>query len=109
VPATEALVGARVLVAPAEIKTLKILEFECTGEEVPAAEVPVGARVLVAPGQRVPADGLVLAGASAADESMLTGEAAPVDKGAGDKVLGGTVNAGDATLEVGAGSPLPGC
>lgn len=71
------------------------------GEEVPAAAVPVGARVLVAPGQRVPADGVVAAGASAADESMLTGEAAPVDKGVGDAMLGGTVNAGDATLEVG--------
>jgi magnesium-transporting ATPase (P-type) len=68
---------------------------------VPAAEVPVGARVLVAPGQRVPADGVVAAGASAADESMLTGEAAPVDKGAGDAVLGGTLNVGDAALEVG--------
>ena len=66
-----------------------------------AAALPVGARVLVAPGQRVPADGIVTAGASAADESMLTGEAAPVDKGAGDAVLGGTVNVGDAALEVG--------
>ena len=68
---------------------------------MPAAEAPSGARVLGAPGQRGPADGVVAAGASAADESMLTGEAAPVDKGVGDKVLGGTVNAGDATLEVG--------
>jgi P-type E1-E2 ATPase len=64
-------------------------------------DVPLGARVLVAPGQRVPADGVVVAGASAADESMLTGEAAPVDKGLGDEVLGGTVNVGDAALEVG--------
>lgn len=63
-------------------------------------DVPLGARVLVAPGQRVPADGVVAAGASAADESMLTGEAAPVDKGLGDAVLGGTVNVGDAALEV---------
>ena len=41
---------------------------------MPATEVPVGARVLVAPGQRMPADGVVMSGASTADESMLTGE-----------------------------------
>ena len=70
------------------------------GEEVPASELPVGSRVIVAPGERVPADGRVVAGASAADESMLTGEAAPVAKAPGDEALGGTVNAGDAPLEV---------
>lgn len=69
-------------------------------EQVPASELAVGTRVIIAPGERVPADGKVVAGCSAADESMLTGEAAPVAKAPGDEALGGTLNAGDAPLEV---------
>ncbi|HEY0880778.1 MAG TPA: copper-translocating P-type ATPase, partial [Archangium sp.] len=49
--------------------------------------------VLVRPGERVPADGQVVQGSSAVDESMLTGESLPVEKKAGDEVFGGTVNA----------------
>ena len=64
------------------------------GEErdVPVEEVVVGDRLLVKPGERVPVDGTVVAGASAVDESMLTGEPMPVRKSAGDEVVGGTVN-----------------
>jgi Cu+-exporting ATPase len=62
------------------------------GREVPLDQVRPGDDVLVKPGARVPADGVVIEGASAIDESMLTGESRPVDKKAGDAVIGGTVN-----------------
>jgi Cu2+-exporting ATPase len=52
----------------------------------------VGESIRVAPGERVPADGLVVEGASSADESLLTGESRPVRKGPGDEVLAGSVN-----------------
>lgn len=60
--------------------------------EVPAESVMVGETVVVRPGQRIAADGLVLEGSSAVDESMLTGESMPVEKQAGAKVIGGTLN-----------------
>ena len=60
--------------------------------EVPLAELYPGHRVRVLPGQKVPADGVVLEGTSSIDESMLTGEALPVPKAAGDRVTGGSVN-----------------
>jgi Cu+-exporting ATPase len=60
--------------------------------EVPVAGVAVGALVAVRPGERVPLDGLVTEGASAVDESMLTGEPLPVEKRPGDAVTGGTLN-----------------
>jgi P-type Cu+ transporter len=64
------------------------------GEEVdvPVEEVAPGDVVVVRPGEKVPVDGRVVNGASAVDESMLTGESLPVEKGAGDEVFGGTMN-----------------
>lgn len=62
------------------------------GAEVPVAALVPGMRVLVRPGERVAVDGVVVSGASAVDEAMLTGEPLPVAKGAGDVVTGGTVN-----------------
>jgi Cu2+-exporting ATPase len=62
------------------------------GEEVPIAALSDGDVVLVRPGQSVPADGLVLAGESAVNESVLTGESRPVDKAPGAKVIAGTTN-----------------
>jgi P-type Cu+ transporter len=56
-------------------------------EQVRAEEV-----VIVRPGERIPVDGVVLSGASAVDESMLTGEPMPVSKREGDRVVGGTIN-----------------
>jgi Cu+-exporting ATPase len=60
--------------------------------EVPVEEVRVGDIVLVRPGQKIPVDGTVAEGSSSVDESMLTGESIPVEKGAGDRVTGATVN-----------------
>ncbi|NDY42149.1 copper-translocating P-type ATPase [Dissulfurirhabdus thermomarina] len=60
--------------------------------EIPAGLIVPGDTVVVKPGQRVPVDGVVVGGASAVDESMLTGEAMPVEKAPGDVVIGGTLN-----------------
>ncbi len=64
------------------------------GEEitVPVERVVPGDVLVVRPGERVAVDGTVMSGASAVDESMLTGEPVPVDKVAGDEVFGGTLN-----------------
>jgi Cu2+-exporting ATPase len=59
---------------------------------VPVEEVRVGDRLLLRPGEKVPVDGRVEEGTSALDESMVTGESLPVEKRAGDEVIGGTVN-----------------
>jgi Cu+-exporting ATPase len=61
-------------------------------QEVPLAEVKVGDHLRVRPGGKVPVDGVIEEGASSLDESMLTGESMPVEKKAGDRVTGGTVN-----------------
>ncbi len=60
--------------------------------EVPADEVRVGDIVLVRPGEKIPVDGVVVEGRSSLDESMLTGESMPVEKGPGDPVIGATLN-----------------
>ncbi len=61
-------------------------------EDVPLEAVRVGDRLRVRPGENVPVDGVVLDGRSTVDESMLTGEPVPVEKGPGDPVTGGTLN-----------------
>lgn len=61
-------------------------------EDVPLAHVTAGERLRVRPGERVPVDGVVLEGASAVDESLLTGEPIPVEKTSGARVTGGTLN-----------------
>jgi Cu+-exporting ATPase len=60
--------------------------------DVPTAEVEVGDLIRIRPGERLPVDGTLVEGASAVDESMLTGESVPVDKASGDAVEAGTVN-----------------
>jgi Cu+-exporting ATPase len=60
--------------------------------DVPVEQVRVGDIVVVRPGERLPVDGVVVEGRSAVDESMLTGEPLPVDKGPGDEVTGATIN-----------------
>ena len=85
--------------------------IEADGERtVPLADVKIGDRLRVKPGEAVPVDGRILAGASAVDESMLTGESLPVEKKEGDSVTGGSIN-GDGAFEmeaerVGAGTML---
>jgi Cu+-exporting ATPase len=60
--------------------------------EVPVSEVVIGDLVRVRPGDRVPVDGVLIDGASAVDESMLTGESLPVEKRVGDRAIGATIN-----------------
>ncbi len=79
-------------------------------QDVPLAQVVAGDAVLVRPGEKIPVDGVVMEGSTEVDESMLTGEALPVMKVAGDAVTGGTQNAsGSVTvraLRVGTDSTL---
>jgi Zn2+/Cd2+-exporting ATPase len=60
-------------------------------ETVPAEDLEIGDRVVVRPGEKVPADGTVLEGQSAVDQSPITGESVPADKAAGDEVYAGTI------------------
>jgi Cu+-exporting ATPase len=60
--------------------------------EIPSADVRVGDMVVVRPGEKYPVDGVVVEGRSSADESMITGESMPVEKGVGDTVIGATLN-----------------
>jgi Cu+-exporting ATPase len=63
-------------------------------EEVPLDAVKVGDRLRVRPGEKIAVDGVVIEGGSSVDESMVSGESMPVQKGAGDPLTGGTVNGG---------------
>lgn len=60
--------------------------------EVPVEQVVRGELILIRPGSRIPLDGVVVEGATSVDESMLTGESIPVEKGVDDEVIGGSVN-----------------
>jgi Cu+-exporting ATPase len=59
---------------------------------IPVEDVQIGDTVIVRPGEKIPVDGAVLEGHSAVDESMVTGESIPVEKGEGDEVIGATIN-----------------
>ena len=72
-------------------KTATILD-KGKEKEISLSQVKVGDVIIVRPGESIPVDGVVRDGASAVDESMLTGEPIPVDKGPGDKITGGTIN-----------------
>jgi Cu+-exporting ATPase len=75
--------------------------IDADGEhDVPLAEVHVGDRLRVRPGERIPVDGTVVEGASAVDESMITGEPIPVEKNTGTTVTGGTLNGTGALVVV---------
>jgi Cu2+-exporting ATPase len=84
------LLGARYLEAAARRRAAHALDPLLkwgSGESISPGQV-----ISIAPGERIPADGIVLQGASSADESLLTGESRPVAKRAGDELFGGSVN-----------------
>ena len=60
--------------------------------DIPIEKLEIGDIVVVRPGERVPVDGIIVEGNSALDESMITGESIPIDKGVGDEVIGATIN-----------------
>jgi Cu+-exporting ATPase len=73
-------------------KTARTIEPDGIEHDTPLEHVHVGDRLRVRPGERVPVDGVVIDGATAVDESMVTGEPIPVEKTRGSAVTGGTVN-----------------
>ena len=79
-------------------KTARRITDEGAEEDVPLTHVRVGDRLRARPGERLPTDGTVLEGRSAVDESMITGEPIPVEKGTGDPVTGGTLNGNGALV-----------
>src|SRR5262249_54461460 len=73
-------------------KTARVVRADGREEDVPLAQVQVGDVLRIRPGEKVPVDGVVLEGRSSVDESMLTGEPVPVEKGPASQLIGGTVN-----------------
>jgi Cu+-exporting ATPase len=86
---TGAAIKALLGLAP---KTARRIRPDGTDEDVPLEHVQPGDRLRVRPGEKVPVDGTVLEGSSAVDEAMITGEPMPVEKRAGDRVIGATIN-----------------
>ena len=86
---TGAAIRALLGLAP---KTARRVRDDGGDEDVPLEHVRVDDRLRIRPGEKVPVDGTVLEGLSAVDESMVTGEPIPVEKHAGDRVIGATVN-----------------
>ena len=74
-----------------EAKTARLL-IDGEEKEVPVKEVKEGDLMLVKPGEKIPADGIVVEGKSSVDESMATGESLPVERKAGEEVIGSTIN-----------------
>lgn len=73
-------------------RTARVVMENGEEKDVPLSRVRKRQQVRVRPGERVPVDGEVLEGHSSVDESMITGESLPVEKGVGDEVIGGTIN-----------------
>jgi Cu+-exporting ATPase len=86
---TSAAIRALMKLAPASARRLR---EDGSDETVPLDSVAVGDRLRVRPGEKVPVDGRIIDGRSSIDESMITGEAMPVSKEAGAKVVAGTLN-----------------
>jgi Cu+-exporting ATPase len=75
-------------------KDVAVLEEDGTELRIPVEQLRVGMRFVVRPGEKVATDGVVEEGASAVDQSLLTGESVPVEKGPGDEIVGAGVNVG---------------
>ncbi|HLM57818.1 MAG TPA: heavy metal translocating P-type ATPase [Pyrinomonadaceae bacterium] len=75
-----------------QARTARVVRADGRHEDVPIEDLSAGDEILVRPGEKIPADGVVTEGASAVDESMLTGESLPVEKGPGREVFAATVN-----------------
>ncbi|HEX9628574.1 MAG TPA: copper-translocating P-type ATPase [Pyrinomonadaceae bacterium] len=86
---TGAAIKALLGLAP---KTARRIRADGSDEEVALEQVKTGDRLRVRPGEKIPVDGVVIEGASAVDESMISGEPIPVAKQTGDRVIGATVN-----------------
>ncbi len=78
-------------------ETAHLLQPDGSTKDIPLADLKTGDKVLVKPGEKVPIDGEIFAGHSAVDEAMITGESVPVEKQAGDELIGGSIN-GDGIL-----------
>jgi Cu+-exporting ATPase len=79
-------------------KTARLVQEDGSERDVPLEQVQPGQVLRVRPGEKVPVDGIVLEGVSAVDESMVTGEPIPVEKRAGDQLIGATVNGNGSLL-----------
>jgi Cu+-exporting ATPase len=86
---TGAAIRALLGLAP---KTGRLVIGDGREEDVPLDQIHPGDRLRVRPGEKIPVDGVVIEGHSAVDESMMTGEAIPVEKAPGNQVIGGTIN-----------------
>ena len=86
---TGAAIKALLGLAP---KTARRIGPDGSEVDVPVDQVQVGDRLRVRPGEKMPVDGVVLEGATAVDESMITGEPIPVEKKTGDRLIGATIN-----------------
>ncbi|MFZ2198580.1 MAG: heavy metal translocating P-type ATPase, partial [Thermodesulfovibrionales bacterium] len=74
-----------------QAKTARVIRNE-KEMDIPVDEVEIGDIIIVRPGEKIPVDGVVVDGYSSVDESMVTGESMPVEKNAGDSVIGATIN-----------------
>ena len=78
--------------------TARIVQADGNEQDIPLEQVQAGDTLRVRPGEKVPVDGVVTMGHSSVDESMITGEPIPVEKSAGDQLIGATVNANGSLL-----------
>ncbi|MBN2369959.1 MAG: heavy metal translocating P-type ATPase [Vicinamibacteria bacterium] len=79
-------------------KTARRVREDGRDEDVPIESVAIGDRLRVRPGEKAPVDGVIIEGRSSLDESMVTGESIPVEKGPGDRLIGATVNGNGSLL-----------
>jgi Cu+-exporting ATPase len=86
---TGAAIKALLGLAP---RTARLIRDDGTEDDVPLGQVHPGDRLRVRPGEKIPVDGTVIEGASSVDEAMISGEAIPVEKEAGSRIIGATVN-----------------